>query len=106
VSRKVANDVLREVAARLGNTLAVCRKAYVHPGLMAAAAEAGLTDFADSHLKRWRGLTSAECRLRGFLAKERVSKRRVSNQPGAKKAGPNREPGPPGPRRSASGGHG
>src|SRR5205814_2108224 len=35
--RRSANDVLAEVAARLGNTVAVCRKAYVHPGVLALA---------------------------------------------------------------------
>lgn len=68
VSRRAANDVLREVARRLGNTLAVCRKSYVHPGLMAAAAEGGLTDLASAEARRCRGLTAAECRLRAFLA--------------------------------------
>ena len=28
---RVANDILRDVAAELGNTLAVCRASYVHP---------------------------------------------------------------------------
>ena len=68
VSRRQANEVLREVAGRLGNTLAVCRKSYVHPGLMAAAAETGLTDLAAGGIRRCRGLTVAECRLRGFLS--------------------------------------
>jgi DNA topoisomerase-1 len=74
VSRSVANDVLREVAGRLGNTLAVCRKAYVHPGLMSAAAETGLTDLADLGLKRCRGLSVAECRLLGFLSSKKKSR--------------------------------
>jgi DNA topoisomerase-1 len=30
-ANRVANDVLRDVAAELGNTLAVCRASYVHP---------------------------------------------------------------------------
>ena len=68
VSRRTANEVLREVAGRLGNTLAVCRKSYVHPGLMVAAAESGLTHLASAEIRRCRGLTVAECRLRAFLA--------------------------------------
>ncbi|MEO8153535.1 MAG: DNA topoisomerase IB [Rhizobacter sp.] len=68
VSRRAANDVLREVAGRLGNTLAVCRKAYVHPGLMVAAAETGLVEWANAATRRHRGLTVGECRLLDFLA--------------------------------------
>lgn len=68
VSRRAANEVLREVARRLGNTLAVCRKSYVHPGLMAAAAERGLTHLASAEARRCRGLSAVECRLRAFLA--------------------------------------
>ena len=67
-SRRAANEVLRQVVGRLGNTLAVCRKSYVHPGLMATAAEAGLSDWAGKDIKRRRGLTVAECRLLAFLS--------------------------------------
>lgn len=82
VSKRAVNEVLREAAGRLGNTLAVCRKSYVHPGLVAAAVERGL---ATATVKGCRGLTVAECRLLGFLA-----------------AGP----GPERPRSPASGGNG
>lgn len=71
VSKRAANEVLREVAGRLGNTLAVCRRSYVHPGLVGAAVEhglAGLAGLAGATVKRCRGLTVAECRLLGFLA--------------------------------------
>ena len=33
---KVVNDALRSAASVLGNTLAVCRKSYVHPGVVTA----------------------------------------------------------------------
>ncbi len=36
-TRGAANAVLAEVAARLRNTVAVCRKSYVHPGVLALA---------------------------------------------------------------------
>jgi DNA topoisomerase-1 len=69
VSRRMANDVLREVAGRLGNTLAVCRKSYVHPALMAAAAQTGLVGSPSAgDLRRRRGLTVGECRLLAFLS--------------------------------------
>jgi DNA topoisomerase I len=68
VSRRSANEVLRQVAGRLGNTLAVCRKSYVHPGLMAQASETGLVEWAGREVRRRRGLTVGECRLLGFLS--------------------------------------
>jgi DNA topoisomerase-1 len=68
VSRRVANEVLREVAGLLGNTLAVCRKSYVHPGVMSVAAQRGVEALTDGVLKRCRGLTVAECRLLAFLS--------------------------------------
>jgi DNA topoisomerase-1 len=68
ISKTAANEVLREVAKRLGNTLAVCRKSYVHPGLIAAAGEAGLAELAARAVKRCRGLSVAECRLLAFLS--------------------------------------
>ncbi|MEP0548439.1 MAG: DNA topoisomerase IB [Rhodothermales bacterium] len=37
-------DVVKEVAAGLGNTVAVCRKYYVHPDIVAAYCEGGLLD--------------------------------------------------------------
>ena len=39
VSARTVNAQLAEVAARLGNTVAVCRKAYVHPKVLARMAE-------------------------------------------------------------------
>lgn len=69
VSRRVANEVLRDVAGLLGNTLAVCRKSYVHPGLMAVAAESGVAGLVAAGVQRRRGLVAAECRLLAFLSK-------------------------------------
>lgn len=71
-----ARAVVEQVARRLGNTAAVCRKAYIHPAVLAlaetladAAARAALRE------RRWvrrapprSGLTLAERRLVGLLA--------------------------------------
>lgn len=70
VSRRGANEVLREVAGLLGNTLAVCRKSYVHPGVMSMAMQHGVDVLAKKEVKRCRGLSVAECRLLGFLAEQ------------------------------------
>ena len=68
ITRRAANEVLRQVAERLGNTLAVCRKSYVHPGLMATAVETGVSPWVAGEPRRHRGLTVGECRLLDFLA--------------------------------------
>lgn len=56
--------VLGEVAARLGNTIAVCRKAYVHPAVLELLTDAATLGEPVAPLKR-RGLRRIEC---GFLA--------------------------------------
>lgn len=64
--RQLVNEALKDVAARLGNTVAVCRKSYVHPHVLVCALEGvwpGLFDTA----KPVRGLTLPERRLLGFL---------------------------------------
>jgi DNA topoisomerase-1 len=90
-------DVLREVARRLGNTPAVCRKAYIHPEVLAhgerlgdAAARAALagapwvTQAAPS-----RGLRQAERQLLGLLGAPRRRRRPAA-------------PAPPRPRRPSA----
>lgn len=66
-------QLLAQVAGALGNTPAVCRKAYIHPGVLALgvslAAQKGAADF-DTHVpagRRTAGLTAAEQRLLAFL---------------------------------------
>ena len=75
-----AQDILTQVARRLGNTPAVCRKAYVHPQVLALGAV--LTDaVARQQLReqRWvanppsqRGTSMAECRLLALLRRSPV----------------------------------
>ena len=69
-SRVSANQVLAEVARRLGNTVAVCKKAYVHPRVLevlaAQEAEAAADLAARPHPRR-EGLEAPEQRLLAFL---------------------------------------
>jgi len=71
--------VIAEVAARLGNTPAVCRKAYIHPDVLALAAR--LPDHGLPAAPHRRGLNAAECRLLQLL-EPRVARRR-SNRRGS-----------------------
>lgn len=52
--KRVATEVVKEVAQRLGNTPAVCRKSYVHPLLFEryTAGQLGV------HMKRLARLTA------------------------------------------------
>ncbi len=79
--------ILEAVAQRLGNTPAVCRKAYVHPAVLALAAswsapqggqESFWTEIA-ARVRPSRGLRAAEQRLLVFLRRQRpATRRRVS----------------------------
>lgn len=64
-------DTLVQVSTRLGNTVAVCRKSYVHPGVLALAQADMLPSLLE---QRWvrqppsaAGLSLAERRLLGLL---------------------------------------
>jgi DNA topoisomerase-1 len=72
-SRRSAKEILAEVAARLGNTVAVCRKAYVHPEVLQLALKGLPEDEADTSAdsaapRRRVGLSAAEGGLMDFLA--------------------------------------
>ncbi|HET9207164.1 MAG TPA: DNA topoisomerase IB [Burkholderiaceae bacterium] len=67
--------VITEVAARLGNTPAVCRKSYIHPDVVALAAR--WPEQAPPPPPRRRGLSAAECRLLQLL-EPRGARRRAS----------------------------
>lgn len=64
-----AMAVLRQVATRLGNTVAVCRKAYVHPAVLALAHEE--TVDLPAAAASPRGLRQDERRLLQFLRQRR-----------------------------------
>ena len=103
--RGAATRVIAQVAARLGNTVAVCRKAYIHPQVLALATllgdDATRTALLD---QRWtqaaaktsgRALSAAERRLLallGPLAPRRSARRDRTQAPlatrGAARANP------------------
>ena len=68
--RLSANQVLAQVAHRLGNTVAVCKKSYVHPRVleMLAAGEAdALERIAGGRSHKVEGLDASERQLLAFL---------------------------------------
>lgn len=67
-TRRELNDVLADVAQRLGNTVAVCRKSYVHPRVLEAT-PARLRSAAErlAALRRRRGWSVAERQLVAYL---------------------------------------
>ncbi|WP_083460490.1 DNA topoisomerase IB [Gulbenkiania mobilis] len=68
-ARRQLMGALREVAAHLGNTVAVCRKAYVHPALVDDFLAGRLAEEAArfARLRAAGGLTAAEHRLQAYL---------------------------------------
>jgi len=66
--RRTANQLLAEVAERLGNTVAVCKKSYVHPRVLETLATRVDSDaLARLAGRRRAGLNAAERRLLAFL---------------------------------------
>lgn len=77
-NRKIIAETLREVAKKLGNTPAVCRRAYVHPAVLTAYEDGKLLDlWKQSTVKRHpsRGLHVAEISLLCFLDRSAASQR-------------------------------
>jgi DNA topoisomerase-1 len=65
-ARKLVVDTAKSVAAKLGNTPAICRKCYIHPEVFAA--------FEDGRLAALKGNVSAQL-LRALLAPKRATRR-------------------------------
>jgi len=63
--------VVREVARLLGNTVAVCRKSYIHPRVLACGAEAKGLPARPAPPRS--GLNAAERELLGFLGEDGVA---------------------------------
>ena len=69
--RRTVNQLLADVAARLGNTVAVCKKAYVHPRVLERlASDVDASALARLTTARRAGLTATERRLLKFLARK------------------------------------
>ena len=69
-TRRELNDVLADVAKRLGNTVAVCRKSYVHPRVLEATqARLRAASEAVAAMGRRRGWSVAERQLVAFLTR-------------------------------------
>lgn len=81
---KTVNRALRAAAHALGNTLAVCRKSYVHPGVV----EAYLGDALPPRRVRMRapGLRAGERRTLALLRTLRAPVKRVRHRPRARVA--------------------
>ena len=76
---RTINRALRAAAQALGNTLAVCRKSYVHPGVVGAYVDDALPP---RRMKlRVRGLRTAERRTLSLLRKLREPARRARPRP-------------------------
>jgi DNA topoisomerase-1 len=67
--KKTARAVIATVAEELGNTAAVCRKCYIHPGILEAF-ETGALDLATPRQRR-KGLSSAESAVLAFLRRKK-----------------------------------
>lgn len=60
------NALVTQVAQRLGNTCAVCRKFYIHPQVLALCEQAGQCP-PTAQGQRMRGLSAKECLFLGLL---------------------------------------
>jgi DNA topoisomerase I len=72
--KSILLGAIKEVAARLGNTAAVCRKSYIHPAILAAYEELGSLGPIDG--RPARGLLAEERYALKLLAPTRRSRRR------------------------------
>jgi len=100
----VCAQVVREVAGRLGNTAAVCRKAYIHPAVLALAqplaveAAEAAAGFDWSRLEAGpapaRGLQAAERRLLRLLASVRRDAEAAARRSGFSRASARAAPRP------------
>ena len=96
--RYSAKDILAAVARQLGNTPAVCKKAYVHPAVLALGSALADEDAASALFQKIagratttrpsRGLYAAERRLLAFLRTHRQA--RASEQRSAGRSRPQR----------------
>jgi DNA topoisomerase-1 len=69
-------SVIDEVAARLGNTRAVCRKSYIHPAVLRAYESGSPLAITSGGDRARTGLSSAERALRDFLRGQQTHRAR------------------------------
>lgn len=72
---RIVNDVGKQTAKVLGNTVAVCKRYYIHPRVIEAFAAGELAKLRSVRGKQ-QGLSRAEVALARFLATEKPAKRR------------------------------
>lgn len=79
LTKRQVNTVIEEVATRLGNTPAICRKCYIHPALLECYGPGGTPIVVAASTVRpraaGRGLRAAEKRLLAFLRAQRRAHR-------------------------------
>ena len=71
-AKRQLNAVIRQVAGRLGNTMAICRKSYIHPAVIEAYLAGALSQrlastVAPQNLEEWTELVLGEAELLAFL---------------------------------------
>jgi DNA topoisomerase-1 len=66
--KKTVNDAIRHVAEELGNTMAVCRKCYIHPAVIEAFQSNALTRLKTSRKQKQNGASID----RGLRSSERI----------------------------------
>lgn len=70
---RVVHEIMKAVARRLGNTVSVCRKCYVHPSIVSAYLRGGMPARRAAPSQP-RGLTAAERRLLAFLVADSATR--------------------------------
>lgn len=70
--KKYVTDAIKSTAERLGNTPTICRKCYVHPGVINAYLDGSLLNFFKNYEESakklsWEGLSPEESRVLTFL---------------------------------------
>ncbi len=66
ITATIANRLIAEVAQLLGNTVAVCRKSYIHPEVLALLLKTKTVSKA-AQPKRKAGLSTSDCAFLAFL---------------------------------------
>ncbi|MFN4087641.1 MAG: DNA topoisomerase IB [Alphaproteobacteria bacterium] len=106
-AKRNLTQAITAVASRLGNTVAICRKCYVHPEIVAAYLDGTLLDMVVRRIEAdlagpILGLTGEEAAVLAFLE---ARLRREAAARGRASVRRRPEGAPPSPRRSAGGPH-